>query len=63
MAEYNTSLTSRVVSALQNFTSLANTMLKNGEGVEAWTATRWEDYVMVCLIKSISVLMLMLRFY
>lgn len=46
MTEYNSSLTSRVVSALQKFTSLANTMLKNGEGVEAWTATRWEDYVM-----------------
>ncbi|KII87289.1 hypothetical protein PLICRDRAFT_250880 [Plicaturopsis crispa FD-325 SS-3] len=47
MTEVNPSLTPRLVTALQNFTALANTMLKNGEGIEDWARTRWEDYVMV----------------
>ncbi|TFK98865.1 hypothetical protein BDV98DRAFT_595510 [Pterulicium gracile] len=43
--------TPRVVDALYRFTGLANTMLRSGgnanqTGVEPWTATRWEDYVM-----------------
>lgn len=46
MVEANPALTNRVVSALHKFVVLANTMLKNGEGVEDWTATRWGDFVM-----------------
>ncbi|KAG6829588.1 hypothetical protein H0H87_010737 [Tephrocybe sp. NHM501043] len=30
---------------MHKFVTLANTMLKTGDGVEAWTATRWEDFV------------------
>ncbi|KAF5351455.1 hypothetical protein D9757_012065 [Collybiopsis confluens] len=46
MVEYNPALTDEVVTALHKFVSLANTMLHNGQGVEAWTQTRWEDFVM-----------------
>lgn len=47
MVEYNPDLTDQVVTALYKFVNLANTMLhNNGEGVEAWTQTRWEDFVM-----------------
>ena len=46
MVEYNSSLTDQVVDALYKFVECANTMLHNGEGVEAWTQTRWEDFVM-----------------
>ncbi|TCD71795.1 hypothetical protein EIP91_003138 [Steccherinum ochraceum] len=46
MVEADPSLTDRVVTALHNFTSLANTMLHQGQGVEDWAKTRWEDYVM-----------------
>lgn len=46
MVEYNPDLTDQVVTALYKFVNLANTMLhNNGEGVEAWTQTRWEDFV------------------
>ena len=45
MVEANPSLASRVVPALHKFVSLANTMLHNGEGLEQWTNTRWEDFV------------------
>lgn len=39
-------LTDSVVTALHKFVSLANTMLKNnGQGVEPWAQTRWEDFV------------------
>jgi hypothetical protein len=27
------------------FVSLSNTMLKSNQGIEPWTQTRWEDYV------------------
>ncbi|CAK5268463.1 unnamed protein product [Mycena citricolor] len=49
MTEIHPELTAPVVDALYNFTSLANTMLHSGNntGVEIWTATRWEDFVMV----------------
>ncbi|KAJ4495985.1 hypothetical protein C8J55DRAFT_495449 [Lentinula edodes] len=46
MVEYNPDLTDQVVDALYKFVTLANQMLHNGEGVEAWTQTRWEDFVM-----------------
>ncbi|CDO69653.1 hypothetical protein BN946_scf184851.g41 [Trametes cinnabarina] len=46
MVEANSSLADRVVPALHKFVSLANTMLHNGEGLEDWTRTRWEDFVM-----------------
>ncbi|KAL0946134.1 hypothetical protein HGRIS_012399 [Hohenbuehelia grisea] len=45
MVENNPALTDRVVTALHKFVALANTMLKNNQGVEPWTATRWEDFV------------------
>lgn len=45
MVEANASLATRVVPALHKFVSLANTMLHNGEGLEQWTNTRWEDFV------------------
>jgi len=46
MTEVYPDLTDKVISALYKFVALASTMLKNnGEGVEAWTATRWEDFV------------------
>ncbi|GJE91253.1 hypothetical protein PsYK624_074020 [Phanerochaete sordida] len=47
MVEANSSLAGRVVPALHTFVKLANTMLhNNGEGLEDWTNTRWEDFVM-----------------
>lgn len=45
MTEFDPSLTDSVVSAMYKFVNLANSMLKAGEGVEDWTATRWEDFV------------------
>ncbi|KAI0825775.1 hypothetical protein BC629DRAFT_1586645 [Irpex lacteus] len=47
MVEADPSQTDRVVTALHKFVSLANTMLHKGEGLEEWTNTRWEDFVMV----------------
>ena len=45
MVEANPSLAVRVVPALHKFVSLANAMLHNGQGLEDWTNTRWEDFV------------------
>lgn len=45
MVENDPTLTNEVVIALYKFVKLANTMLHAGEGVEAWTQTRWEDFV------------------
>lgn len=45
MVEANSTLTDRVVNALYKFVKLANDMLHNGEGLEEWTQTRWEDFV------------------
>ncbi|THH05337.1 hypothetical protein EW145_g4867 [Phellinidium pouzarii] len=45
MMEYNATLVDSVVPKLYKFVTLANTMLKNGEGLEEWTQTRWEDFV------------------
>ncbi|KAF9467133.1 hypothetical protein BDZ94DRAFT_1211502 [Collybia nuda] len=45
MTEVNPALTDQVVTAMHKFVVLANTMLKAGQGVEPWAATRWEDFV------------------
>ncbi|KAJ7480003.1 hypothetical protein B0H11DRAFT_2026128 [Mycena galericulata] len=46
MTEVNPSLTEEVVTSLYKFVNLANAMLRsNNTGVEEWTATRWEDFV------------------
>ncbi|KAE9385764.1 hypothetical protein BT96DRAFT_1026488, partial [Gymnopus androsaceus JB14] len=47
MVEYKPELTDRVVTAFHKFVKLANKMLRNGEGVDKWAATRWEDFVIV----------------
>lgn len=47
MVEADPSLTARVVPALHKFVALANTMLHAGQGLEDWTRTRWEDFVIV----------------
>jgi len=47
MAEAYPSQANKIVTSMHKFVALANTMLKNGTGVEEWTATRWEDFVMV----------------
>lgn len=45
MMENDPSLSDRVIPALYKFVTLANTMLHNGEGLEDWAKTRWEDFV------------------
>ncbi|KAL1745754.1 hypothetical protein HDZ31DRAFT_81727 [Schizophyllum fasciatum] len=47
MLEVDPTLTDRVVTAMHKFVALAHTMLVNGEGVDKWAATRWEDFVVV----------------
>ena len=47
MVEADPSLTDRVVTALLKFVTLANQMLHAGDGLEDWTKTRWEDFVIV----------------
>jgi len=54
MVENDPSLTDPVLDALYKFIPLANDMMRNGQGLEVWTETRWEDFVMtlqwcVCL--------------
>ena len=46
LVEHDPSLAAKVVPALHKFVNVSNTMLHNGEGVDDWAATRWEDYVM-----------------
>ncbi|KAJ7924357.1 hypothetical protein B0H13DRAFT_1978054 [Mycena leptocephala] len=56
MTEFNPSLTTEVVTALYKFVNLANTMLRsNNTGVEAWTATRWEDFVMTLQCQALLI--------
>lgn len=45
MVENNQTLTTPVVTALHKFVALANNMLHAGQGLEEWTETRWEDFV------------------
>ncbi|KAF9033749.1 hypothetical protein BDZ89DRAFT_1062844 [Hymenopellis radicata] len=45
MVEVDPSLTDRVVNAMHRFVKVANEMLRRGEGVDDWAATRWEDFV------------------
>ncbi|VDC01870.1 unnamed protein product [Peniophora sp. CBMAI 1063] len=47
MVEADPSQKDRVVNAFNRFISLAHTMLQNGEGLEDWTKTRWEDFVVM----------------
>ncbi|KAI0028293.1 hypothetical protein K488DRAFT_58962 [Vararia minispora EC-137] len=47
MVEYDPSQTTKVVNAFNKFISLANTMLHAGQGLEDWTRTRWEDFVIM----------------
>jgi hypothetical protein len=46
MVEYDPSLTNKVVTAMHKFANLTNTMLRSGQGLDIWTNTRWEDYLM-----------------
>ncbi|CAK5262542.1 unnamed protein product [Mycena citricolor] len=47
MTEIHPEVTTQVVDAMYKFVTLANSMLHSkNTGVEAWTATRWEDFVM-----------------
>jgi hypothetical protein len=48
MVEANATQANRVVPAMHKFVKLANMMLHNGQGLEDWTKTRWEDMVIVC---------------
>ena len=54
MVEANPALTDRVVTALHKFVALANNMLHNGEGIEPWMQTRWED-LSCCLAAGLLV--------
>lgn len=45
MVEANPALADQVVTALYKFVNLASTMLQTGAGLEPWTETRWEDFV------------------
>ena len=47
MVEYDPSQTTKVVNAFNKFIALANQMLHNGQGLEDWTRTRWEDFVIM----------------
>jgi len=47
MVEADPTLTDRVVPALHRFVALANSMLHEAQGLEDWTRTRWEDFVIV----------------
>ncbi|KAI5116455.1 hypothetical protein M0805_006176 [Coniferiporia weirii] len=45
MIEYNATLADTIIPKLYKFVTLANTMIKNNEGLEEWTRSRWEDFV------------------
>lgn len=47
LLEVDPSLTEPIVDAMHKFVALAHEMLVNGEGVDKWAATRWEDFVVV----------------
>ncbi|EEB98572.1 hypothetical protein MPER_01896 [Moniliophthora perniciosa FA553] len=47
MVEYKPEITNKVVNAMHKFVKVANTMLRNGFGVDDWAETRWEDFVIV----------------
>lgn len=44
MAEFDSSMTDKVVNALHKFTALANQMLKDEQGLEEWGQVRWHEY-------------------
>ncbi|KAF8591854.1 hypothetical protein K439DRAFT_1536444 [Ramaria rubella] len=46
MLEADPTQSDKILGALNKFIPLANSMLKQGEGLEPWTQTRWEDFVM-----------------
>ncbi|KAF9528370.1 hypothetical protein CPB83DRAFT_854495 [Crepidotus variabilis] len=45
MVEVDPSLTDRVVTAAYKFVKLANTMIKNKQGLDDWTNSRWHDFL------------------
>lgn len=46
VVEADPSQADRVVGAMWKFVQLANAMLHNGEGLEEWGQSRWEEFVL-----------------
>jgi len=44
MVESDPSLASQVIPAMYKFITLANSMLKTGQGLEPWTEARWQEF-------------------
>lgn len=44
MAEYDTSQTTTIVTAMHKFVACANTMLAAGTGLEEWGNARWYEF-------------------
>lgn len=46
MLEADPTQKTKILDAFNKFIPLANSMLKQGEGLEPWTQTRWADFIM-----------------